>query len=34
MMFLTLLMTIGWLALAGVVGWVIMGLWITYCWKG
>lgn len=34
MMFLTLLMTIGWLTLAGFAGWIIMGLWITYCWKG
>ena len=34
MIILTMLMTIGWLAISAVVGFLIFGYWVTYYWKG
>lgn len=34
MIILTMLMTIGMFALAAIIGYVAVGLYVTYCWKG
>lgn len=34
MIILTMLMTIAMFALAAIIGYVAIGLYVTYCWKG